>query len=379
MIKFLIDARNPKEYSERFTSTFVIGFVFISIVALLIVINGHLLGKLFSSPVVSSTLLYFLPQLPLWLVTACMRYVEQVKFKYFGTVYSAIIFNGLFVAFVIAVQFVGSDLTIKRLIYLQYAAAFASTLFIFVYNMKYLPVAMNWSLQTIKEIFNFTKYVAGSNLVFMLRKDIDTFLLGFVYGPNAIALYQTAFKFLQLFQIPNQTITQASYPRSVSLARSGGSRHLKDLYEKSVGRVILTSLPPVIILFIFADPIINWLGGYNYHQAADFLKILLIMALLLPFSFQFGTILDSIGRTRLNYRIAIISTFIIFLMVRGMMYIMDEFGAPVGLVISQFLVVVFCIYFLNKLIGVSMGGIFKGMLSDLNTAYQWIHKKIKSR
>ena len=101
--------------------------------------------------------------------------------------------------------------------------------------------------------------------------------------------------------IPSMTLSTIMFPKSAALISSEGVDAVKRLYEKSVGTILGIILPCVVFVMLFPDFIINVVAGTAYSDAIPILKITAIISLLLPFSYQFGTVFDSIGLPNLNF------------------------------------------------------------------------------
>ncbi len=361
-IKYLIGSEDQDSYDKTFNSIAVMAFLFAIICAVGIIGYYMIPQQIYDTGYLSTVMLYFIPQLPFWVIFLCIQYSEQAHFKYKGTVISAIAFNLLFLLGVLYLIFSQDKLVIIDVVLVQLLALIASTLLIAYTNRQYYNIKASFSFQLFKEIFQFTRYVAFANMLFMLKKNLDTFILNIFYGPNAVAVYQTALKMLQFFELPNQVISQASFPKSVAANTDTKSSALKNIFEQSVGKTIIISLLPMLGIFIGADYIIELIGGFNYRFAATHLRILLIMVFIYPVIYQFGTILDSQGKSRLNYYYALLHLIIILIVMPLSIYFMGEIGASVGLIACNIIIAILHLSYLRKTYNIELGNILKKSL-----------------
>jgi len=63
-----------------------------------------------------------------------------------------------------------------------------------------------------------------------------------------------------------------------------------------------------VFLYFFADWVIWAVAGQKYADSIPLLKITLLYCLLIPFGRQFGTILDSVGKTRITFLVVLFTT-----------------------------------------------------------------------
>jgi len=362
-IKFLIDADDRSEYEATQSAIFIMGALFCALCAA--GIGGYYLipRDVFDTGYLSTVLVYFIPQLPFWLIYFCIQYSEQAHYKYYGTVVSAISFNLLFLLGVLYLIGSTDKLVLPDILIVQLLALVISTIIIVVVNRKYIPSQFIFDKLQLSRIFGFTRYVAFANLIFMFKKNLDTFILNIIYGPNAVAIYQTAIKFLQFFELPNQVVSQASFPKSVKMSKRNQTESLKAIFESTVGKVIKLSIIPVAVLFAGADYIIELIGGFMYSDAATHLRILLAMAFIYPVIYQFGTILDSQGQSRRNYHFAVLHLLLIIVLMPLIIYTIGPFGASIGLVVCHLLILILYLVYLKKTIGIEISKVIKNIFS----------------
>ena len=90
------------------------------------------------------------------------------------------------------------------------------------------------------------------------------------------------------------------FPQSARKGENEGPEAIKKLYEGAVGAILALIIPAVIFVLLVPKLIVTILGGEEYITAASVLTVTVFYALFLPFANQFGTILDSIGKPKIN-------------------------------------------------------------------------------
>jgi O-antigen/teichoic acid export membrane protein len=158
----------------------------------------------------------------------------------------------------------------------------------------------------VKELFNYGKYSFGTSLGAMVFGSIDQWMLGALHSPSAAGAYNIAIRITNLVEVPTGTVARIVFPQSAKRMETEGKAGIKYLYEKSVGTILALLIPGLLFLFIFSDYVVDFLAGEKYDDAVPILHVTILFCLFVPFARQFGTIMDSIGKPKLNFTLTII-------------------------------------------------------------------------
>ena len=150
-------------------------------------------------------------------------------------------------------------------------------------------------------MLRFGGHLTGFTILNYGVNNLDYLLLGRVWGPNALGIYNKAF---QLMSIPSRQL--AAPVRAVAMP--GLSRLANDpsklcrSYETLVGRLAILLCP--IIAFVVAVPelTVDILLGSQWVDASPILFWLALGSLRAPLSNTAGTLLTSLGMTRELFR-----------------------------------------------------------------------------
>jgi O-antigen/teichoic acid export membrane protein len=185
---------------------------------------------------------------------------------------------------------------------------------------NYLVHRIRWNQNHLLEILNHGKYSFGTNVSSVLLNNIDSWMLGSMLSPAAVAVYNPALRITRLVEIPMQSVSAITYPKLVQKGVSASLSNAKHLYEQSVAIILAVMTPVVVIAIVFADPIVELIAGSDYEEAATVLQITMLYGLLGPFNRQFGITLDAIGKARLTFYFviasALVNTVLNFLMIQ---------------------------------------------------------------
>jgi len=164
--------------------------------------------------------------------------------------------------------------------------------------------------KTVWELFHFGKYSMGTNISSNLFGVTNTFIINFLIGPAALAMYNLGGKLLQIVEIPLLSFVTSGMPLLSTNYNNGQKNEMIYTLKKLVGMLTIVLIPVVIISVIFAEPIINLLGGKGYvaNEAPNLFRIFMIIALLYPADRFFAIGVDVIHQPKINfYKIIVMS------------------------------------------------------------------------
>jgi O-antigen/teichoic acid export membrane protein len=126
-----------------------------------------------------------------------------------------------------------------------------------------------------------------------------------------------------------------------------------------VGTIISILAPISLIIFIVPHLFIKILAGSKYYDAVPILQIVILFSFLRPFSYQFGTTMDAIGKPRVNFWVNLLAMMLNYgCMYLGLRYL-GWMGAAYGAVVSAIFSFLIMYLVLNKSIGVRLNETFR--------------------
>ncbi|WP_231459348.1 lipopolysaccharide biosynthesis protein [Pedobacter sp. Leaf132] len=182
-----------------------------------------------------------------------------------------------------------------------------------------IVLALRWTMissvfkaksNTAWELFHFGKYSMGTNISSNLFGVTNTFIINFLIGPAALAMYNLGGKLLQIVEIPLLSFVTSGMPLLSTNYNNGEKARMVYTLKKLVGMLTIVLIPVVILSVIFAEPIINLLGGKGYvaNEAPNLFRIFMIIALLYPADRFFAIGVDIIHQPKINfYKIIVMS------------------------------------------------------------------------
>lgn len=190
---------------------------------------------------------------------------------------------------------------------MQAVGALLGSVTAYLFGRQYIRFSSKLDMDWVRWLFNYGKFVVGTNLGSMLAKSMDSLMLGAMINPVATAVYSTAIKISNLVEVPTQSMAAIVFPKSSQRVEAEGKHAVKALYEKSVAVLLAMITPGVLFVMIFPEFVIQLVAGDQYLEAVPILRVTMVYGLFVPFSRQFGTMLDAIGKPGVNFFIVLSS------------------------------------------------------------------------
>lgn len=302
LVRFLaVHRQHSAEYPAIVTSSLVINLGF-SVLSngVLWLLTGWL-TRSYHAPELGVVLpVYFVTNFVMAGLYHC-NFVQQANLEFRGIFWSTFFFRGALFGWVLFCKLTGFPIQLWHLAMASLAGAGLGALFSWRFAAPYLRHAARVDWVWIKKLLAFGKYVFGTNLSTIFYKNIDKLILGRLLDPAAIAVYGVAGRITQMVEMPSFSIAAVVFPQSAGRLESHGLAGVKWLYERSVGAILAIVLPFIILVLVFAEPVVWAFAGNKYLESANLLRLTAFFGLFMPFAVQFGTILDSTGRPATNF------------------------------------------------------------------------------
>ena len=357
-IKFL--TTEPKEnHPEIISASFTLNILltFVSIIILLIL--GPLLSSRMNAPALQ-TMLYFYIFTTITLIPySQFNFIQQGNMDFKGIFFSNVAKNGILFLFIFICFIFKLEVDLLNLVHIQTIGAIVGASVSYFFVRKYFVFAMKVNFQRVLQLFNYGKYVFGTNLSSMLFKSIDQFMIGSMISTASVAVYNTAIRITNLVEIPTLSVAAIVFPKSAQRMATEGISSVKYLYEKSVGVILAVLFPALLFILIFPSFIIRIVAGEAYLDTVPILQVTILYCFFVPFANQFGTILDSIGMPKVNFYVNLFGAVV---NVVSNLFFINKFGligASYGTLTAYFINFFIVQYILAKKLNVNTLNTFK--------------------
>ncbi|MCF2520408.1 flippase [Dyadobacter sp. CY351] len=306
LVKF-ISASDEREHPDIITASFAIsGLVSIFCIAA-ILIFAPFLSRLWDSPELVQMLYLYIAIYFFSGLQAQFNGIEQANLRFNGIFLTTIIRQGSFFTFVVVCYLFSVEVKLIYLVWVQIISAILGMSLAFYYCRRHLKISYEVSKMWVKKLFGYGKYAFGTLISSLLSGTVDQMMLGALLSPAASGAFNIAVRITNLIDIPGNAVATIVFPQSAKRMETEGKSAIKYLYEKSVGTTLALVVPVVVFLYLFSDIVIHLIAGEKYNDSIPLLQITLLYCLLIPYGRQFGTILDSIGKTKVTFFVVVVT------------------------------------------------------------------------
>jgi O-antigen/teichoic acid export membrane protein len=251
------------------------------------------------------------------------QWIEQANLSFKGVLLSSVIRQGGFFTYVVLAFFLRWPLTLITFIWVQAACAFVAVLVQYLFVSDEIVLERKVDLAWVKKLFDYGKYVFGTNISGVITGSLNQMMLGAIVSADTAGAFNVAVRITTLTEVPTNALGTVVFPQSAKRFTSGGPEAIKRLYEKSVGTLLAILIPCLLFLFVFPDFTVRFIAGNKYPETIPIIRLTVISCIFTPFTRLFGTIMDSIGKPRINFLIIILFTVFELILV---WLLIDDFG-----------------------------------------------------
>lgn len=224
---------------------------------------------------------------------------KQLKFKRLATV--TVISATLSASIAIALAYMGWG--VWALVVQQLMLSGFNAIQLWVLN-KWYPL-LTFSKESFKQLFGFGGFMLISNLINTLCNNIQGFLIGKLCPPATLGYYTQARK---LEEIPSTSLTnvvdQVSYP--ILAKFQDDKQKLIAIINRLVLSVSFISIPLMLMLIIFANPLILFLYSEKWLPCVPYFKILCIAGLAISLQGIHFCAVASVGKSKIMFKWTIV-------------------------------------------------------------------------
>jgi lipopolysaccharide exporter len=359
LIKFI---NSSHEDDQRFVigAAFFLNLIITLITALVMFIFTPMLAVVLKAPQLQSMLYILQIGLLLMIPFSHFEWLMYSKVLFKGLFWTYLFRQGITLLLVLLVFLIDNKVSLNVLVIIYNIGLLTGTLVSYKYVKNLLVKSFVFSGKWINSLFHFGKYVFASGLSTLVFRSADQIMLSPLLGTtNFNASQNIAMRFINLSDLPSQTLGDILFPKSAQTENSNNPYRIKYYYEKTVGASLCVVVPLVIFVLLFPKAIIYVLAGPQYYDAVPYLRLIAFTSITLAFLKQYGVIMDSTGKPFIN----LITTTIIALVHVYLLYFFITYfnfiGAGYALLVSHSIGFIITQSLLYKLFGINFLNAFK--------------------
>ncbi|MDR3715009.1 MAG: oligosaccharide flippase family protein [Puia sp.] len=236
-------------------------------------------------------------------ISSCVVQAEQ---RYDRLLYIRFLTQSLFVLGILCLVVVKQN-NIEHVVYAFLISNVLTSIFCISAGYSRIGSFFSRTGKTIRELYHFGKYSVGTNLSSNMFRASDTYIVNFMLGEAAVAIYNLGLKLMELVEIPLRSFAATAM---ASLSEAYNQDRKSDviyILRKYIGIITVSLIPVSIGAVLFANIAIGIMGGSKFIgteagiQAANVFRMFMIVALLYPADRYMGLTIDVIHRPGVNF------------------------------------------------------------------------------
>jgi len=332
LLYFLPKAADAKTQKNIITRTMGLVSLLALLFALAILLFRHEVAYRFNNPQIGSLLLVFAIY-PIFMFTTQLYNSVMLGLKQPKS-------TAIFTLFSIICDFVlimGVALLWRNLTFIVWAVVFSAFLQWLYARIKLGKInsVFDPAVYTgFKEQLHYAVPLGLSSIIGMLSVQLDKFMISGFFTPEQFAVFSIGAMELPLVGILSNSVNSILLPN----LDANNISTMSELYKGAVRKNALIMFPFTLLFFIYAKPMMVFLYGTIYADAALYFRIYL---LVLPLRVAtYGIIFQAFGKTRIIMVIAIFTLVVNTILNYIMIHIWGMQGAAIATVVVTWLAVI---------------------------------------
>jgi O-antigen/teichoic acid export membrane protein len=166
------------------------------------------------------------------------------------------------------------------------------------------------TIAEVKQLYHLIKYTLATMATTNLLKTADTFLIGSLMGPAAVAKYAIPLKLTELFEIPLRSLSTTAFPQLAAHHNQRDYVGFRNHFIQFLSWAYIFYIPALIGAFVFAPYIVLIIGGQQYADTTPIFRVFILFGLFLPANRMTGISLDALQLPAKNFQKVLIMALI---------------------------------------------------------------------
>ena len=254
------------------------------------------------------------------------------------------------------------QVSLQTVIYFYLISSLLTSIVAIVLGWAKLRTITQKTSASVKDLFHFGKYSVGTYICSNLLRSSDSIIIKFIISANALAVYNLAQKVGEVIELLIRSFLGTAMPAMAAAFNRKEDGQVVHIMKKYAGTLTILLVPVIVGMFIFADIPVLFLGGGKYvgTEAANLLRIFMLLAITFPIDRFFGITLDIIHKPELNM-LKVILTLIINVVtdIIALKLVGNIYGAAIASFITLIFGICFGYFTLRKYLPFNFNGVLQ--------------------
>ncbi|HSN60143.1 MAG TPA: polysaccharide biosynthesis C-terminal domain-containing protein, partial [Ferruginibacter sp.] len=230
------------------------------------------------------------------------EWIMYSKSQFRGLFWTFFFRQGISLLLMVVYLLFNEKVTLNQLVIFYCIGLLIGLVIAYKYVEQHLDKTFILSMEWLKRLWHFGKYVFGSGLSTLVFANASQMMLSPLLGSTIFTASQSvAARVINLADMPSQVLSDMLFPKSARKENAQNKDIIKYYYEKTVGATLSFTIPMVLFIVLFPKLIILIIAGPQYLDAVPYLQLISLSGIFLAFLKQYGVILDSTGKPQVNF------------------------------------------------------------------------------
>lgn len=345
-VKYLTTA-NDNNYKKISTASLVLNILTTAFIVIVLLLIAKPISLKYDALILKELL-----ELYCWNTIALIPFLQftftqQANLDFRGIFWSNFWRYGIYFLYIVIFFIIGWTIRLTDIVIVRAVGIVIGSIIAYFYAKPFLKFDLTISWKWVAELFHYGKYVMGTNLSTMIYKGTDRIMVGDMLGKIPAALYNSAIMITNLSETPTFSVATVLFPQSARKIKEG-TQAIKLLYEKAVGAILAVLLPAILFVIVAAEWIVWIISGAEYLEASNILRLTMFYGIFIPFAVQFGTVLDSIGKPKINFMFTVVSAILNIILNYFFILYYGIMGAAWATLVTYIIAFIFMQWYLHK-------------------------------
>lgn len=242
--------------------------------------------------------LSFLATLP----SGITSWILQADQKFDKLLILRVITQGSFILSIVAL-ILFDQMNLRSVFIVNLASASLASIIAILFGWSGISAFFSKTKACVKEIYHFGKFSVGTTISANMLRSADTFIVAYMLGPTAVAIYNLPGRLMEIIEIPLRSTLATAMSSLAKAFNNGNKREVAYILQKYAGTLTLAFVPLALGAILFADIATGLLGGGKYvdSEAANLLRIMMVLAIFYPIDRFIAVSLDIIHQPKANF------------------------------------------------------------------------------
>ncbi len=354
---------------------------YIAIIITLIFIGINLISLFFYNQITDSGLQFFIKFFGIcflaMLPSTVANWILSAELAFLQLLYMKLINQILFMLSILVLKFYEA-VSLITVTYVYISILVIVSFSSLMVNWAKFGLIKQRTKNCVSELINFGKYSVGTVLSSTLLKSSDTFIVKFMLGPAALAIYNIPQKLMEIIEFLLRSFVAVAIPKMSAAINQNNESEFHLITKKYIGFLTILLVPISLFCIIFADHLILIIAGLQYAdtESANILRIFMLTALIFPADRFTGISLDVLHKPEQNlYKVIITLIVNIAGDIIGIYLLKNVYGAALSSFVTLIIGFAYGYWALKKFSSFNFKNTFNLGFAELKNAFTKIRYK----